>query len=57
MTLMHERYSDRALRPQIEDQSVAVSWHREGNRLTPIPVGATVRIGRDPLATRDEGQR
>lgn len=54
---MVERYSNRALRPQIEDQSLPVNWVREGNRLIPIPSGITVRIGRDPLAGRDEGQR
>ena len=54
---MQDGYDNRMLRMRIEDQSVTVNWVREGNRLIPLPVGLTVRIGRDPLATREQFQR
>lgn len=53
---MSEGYSDRSLRARVVDESVTVHWVREGNRLIPIS-SVTLRIGRDPLVTRDEGQR
>jgi hypothetical protein len=50
--MMHERYSDRMIRPTASAPAPSVTFVREGNRLIPIP---TAPAAPSSAAADDEG--